>query len=1167
MSKFFRSRVVIFLSILAIFIQSLSPFTSLMSQAVYAQEATPDQTITSSLTDNPSPTPDDSIAPTPTEAPTPSNTPTDTVTPSPTDTPIPADTQPIDNLSPPSSADSQGQTSKPSPQSQGDQPTAAPSPTILPSTTSTLGASNQDEQLSMVVIKNVSAKSIDTNSLENKVSEGSANLTTDKADYAPTDTALITGSSLLPNTTYSLTISSSDEPPTSTTVDVTSNDEGIFVYAYQLDGNYRPNYSVELKDTNGQIVATTTFTDSATSVSATLNGGASVTVGPGDSITAAVTATAGSANADKWKGTGWLISTTPPGAMTCQNTPDHTSETSTESFSITAPTTSGTYNAYFKTFSDNGCSSDPSSLVTLTSGVVVQTRDLTATKTNSLGGGNAINGTPFTWTVRVANQGVSTATFANNKEVLKDEMPNTGVNDYGVPSVTSSGTTGTLSCAQSGAKKENLTCKANGTVTLPTGSYFDISVTVNPSAVGTLTNPRSGQTCAADTGGNIIESDETNNTCSDLVTVVSSDSTPPTTTDNVDGVWHKSNVTVTLTCTDNVGGSGCDVIYWTTDGSTPTTSHYDGTGSSIFLTTDGIYTIKYFSKDLAGNSESIKTATNQVKIDKTDPVDSSDIHSTSHTISVSSADDTIDMVWTVAGSAPGATDNLSGVAGYSYEFSHSASTTPDTTVDANSSSTGFTSDPLADGSWYFHLRTKDNAGNWTSTVHVGPYIINTDSDLTATKTNNVGSYSDGSTFQWNIHVENTGVNDSKFNWNQVILTDDLPIGPTYGSPSISESGLSGSGSVSCSITTNTLTCIADGSSGADKVIFSGGSSFDVNFDVTPSAEGTLSNPAALGICEVDPDGHINESNDSNNSCSDTVIVDTTAPVITVDNLSTTDHTPQLTGAIDDNSASINITVDGNVYIATNNGDGTWTLADDTITPALSDGIYDIKASATDTADNVGNDSTVDELVVTTPAVLAATTTTSVAGTAASAPVCNDTKPGSAPTLLSAVGGLNSVTLTWSQASDPVSYYLVTYGTSSGAQTFGNPNVGGKGTTSYTINNLSGGITYYFKVRAGNGCAPGDYSSELSAFVGGGLVFGPAAGFESGVLGVATPSAETTTPSASLKPSPSGEILGNWVVNPFSTIIGGLKPFAKWILLLFGLGLIILFVRRRRSSKK
>lgn len=145
---------------------------------------------------------------------------------------------------------------------------------------------------------------------------------------------------------------------------------------------------------------------------------------------------------------------------------------------------------------------------------------------------------------------------------------------------------------------------------------------------------------------------------------------------------------------------------------------------------------------------------------------------------------------------------------------------------------------------------------------------------------------------------------------------------------------------------------------------------------------------------------------------------------------------------------------------------------------------------------------------------------SVAG--ASAPVCSDQKPGSAPTLLSAVAGVNTVTLNWSQANSPVSYYLVTYGLSPSNNTYGNPNVGGAGATSYTISGISGGNTYCFLVRAGNGCAPGDFSNQICATPSGGFVAGPASGFEEGVLGVASDSA---TLSITPEPKETGSVKG------------------------------------------
>ncbi len=101
------------------------------------------------------------------------------------------------------------------------------------------------------------------------------------------------------------------------------------------------------------------------------------------------------------------------------------------------------------------------------------------------------------------------------------------------------------------------------------------------------------------------------------------------------------------------------------------------------------------------------------------------------------------------------------------------------------------------------------------------------------------------------------------------------------------------------------------------------------------------------------------------------------------------------------------------------------------------------------------------------------------------PSCKDSAPTGAPMLRSAVSsGANRITLTWTEAADPVSYYLVAYGTAPGQYTYGNPNVGGRGTTSYTVGSLVNGATYYFVIRAGNGCAPGSYSNELTAVAGG-----------------------------------------------------------------------------------
>jgi hypothetical protein len=110
---------------------------------------------------------------------------------------------------------------------------------------------------------------------------------------------------------------------------------------------------------------------------------------------------------------------------------------------------------------------------------------------------------------------------------------------------------------------------------------------------------------------------------------------------------------------------------------------------------------------------------------------------------------------------------------------------------------------------------------------------------------------------------------------------------------------------------------------------------------------------------------------------------------------------------------------------------------------------------------------------------------SVTPTPSPTPLCNDAAPASAPQLISAVqSSSGKVVLTWKLASDPVSYYLLSYGVKKGDYIYGQPNIGGQGTTSFTVSSLTSGKTYYFAVKAVNGCKSSDYSNELSATIGG-----------------------------------------------------------------------------------
>jgi thermitase len=102
--------------------------------------------------------------------------------------------------------------------------------------------------------------------------------------------------------------------------------------------------------------------------------------------------------------------------------------------------------------------------------------------------------------------------------------------------------------------------------------------------------------------------------------------------------------------------------------------------------------------------------------DNTAPVDPA-VASTSHVPNTRSADTTVEVAWS------GAVDFGSGVDGYSVAWDRVATTVPDATKDLEETASRSVSAPLPAGTYWFHLRTRDNAGNWSLGTHVGPFVI------------------------------------------------------------------------------------------------------------------------------------------------------------------------------------------------------------------------------------------------------------------------------------------------------------------------------------------------------------------------------------------------------------------------------------------------------------
>src|SRR5574340_463313 len=146
-------------------------------------------------------------------------------------------------------------------------------------------------------------------------------------------------------------------------------------------------------------------------------------------------------------------------------------------------------------------------------------------------------------------------------------------------------------------------------------------------------------------------------------------------------------------------------------------------------------------------------------------------------------------------------------------------------------------------------------------------------NLSATKTNSVsGTATEAVPFTWSIQVGNSA-GTAVFADGQTILADPLPftasdqvLGPTAGG------GTTGAEYLDCAITAGTVKCTASGGS----VSIPAGGTITVSFEVTPGAVGEVTNTVT-----VDPLNAVIESDESNNTGSDTVMVSPGTPLITV----------------------------------------------------------------------------------------------------------------------------------------------------------------------------------------------------------------------------------------------------------------------------------------------
>ncbi|MBA7512850.1 hypothetical protein ES705_04859 [subsurface metagenome] len=209
----------------------------------------------------------------------------------------------------------------------------------------------------------------------------------------------------------------------------------------------------------------------------------------------------------------------------------------------------------------------------------------------------------------------------------------------------------------------------------------------------------------------------------------------PTSCTEVNGApnntWQNSVSNPNFTWSGASDGSGSGVngyyYYWGTN-SNGTSSNYTTTsGYNPPSVGNGTYYLRVKTKDNLGNISSWITLFT-FKYDSLPP-GISIVTSLTHNEdewNITNNDPLFN--WTVP-------SDLSNIDGFSFKLNHTQDYIPDTVKDCEETITSKQYIDVSDGIWYFHIRARDNAGNWGATDTYGPVKI----DLTAPSFSTISS--------------------------------------------------------------------------------------------------------------------------------------------------------------------------------------------------------------------------------------------------------------------------------------------------------------------------------------------------------------------------------------------------------------------------------------------
>ena len=516
----------------------------------------------------------------------------------------------------------------------------------------------------------------------------------------------------------------------------------------------------------------------------------------------------------------------------------------------------------------------------------------------------------------------------------------------------------------------------SGTTNLPEGSDVILVVTDNAGDAQTITatvdangnftvdvpsplaeGPYSVEATATDEANNSTTAVDNTGIIDTTAPVLSIDTlapdsdTTPTISGNTD---LPEGATVTITVTDNAG------VSQTFDA----TVQIDGSFSADVpnAMAEGGYTVTAVAQDPAGN-QSTATETNG-SVDTTAPTITLDAQGTGN-----------DTTPTITGStdlSPGSSVTIT------VTDSAGAEQTFTAIVDNNGDFSADVPNAMADGNFDVTASATDAAGNSASDTTSGTIntavpnltldALGTGNDTTPTISGTT-DIAPGSTVSISVtdNAGNTQTFDAIVQANGT-FTVDVPAALSEGNYSVTATATDGAGNTATAnenggiIDTTaptaptvdagngteitgtaeagaTVNVDVDGDGTPDFTVVADG---DGNWSVTPDTP--LADGVVVTVTATDQAGNISSP------ASDTV--DAVAPVVAFNDLTTNDTTPALTGTVDDDTATVVVTINGNDYTATNNENGTWTLADDAVA-ALAEGSYTATVTATDPDGNVG----------------------------------------------------------------------------------------------------------------------------------------------------------------------------------------------------------------------